>query len=135
MAGPNPGVEPLLCGQQMVQAIPIRIFPNGTGVPVCDSNEVAVTRTSAGVYSIAFKYRYPFILAATVGVELATPATVTPELTGIDNIKQDGNAGPGVRAVTLTLLNLAGSAADIAANAANSISIIVFAQANAKRVE
>lgn len=130
MGSPNPSTFVINNGQLDVRKVNLRFFPQGTGVPINDNPEAVITRTSAGVYAVSFRDRYPFCIGFSWGVELATPATVTIEATNLNNISL---ATDGTRIVIVTALNLAGSAADIAANAANSISLEFTFQASVKR--
>lgn len=93
------------------------IAPNGTGTPTITEDYgdavASVSRTGTGVYAIVLKDTWLSVANIQTQVQLSAAADTVVQITGAATVTT-------TKTITMTILT-AGSAADVAANAANVI--------------
>lgn len=93
------------------------IAPNGTGVPTITEDigdyVASVSRTGTGVYAIVLKDTWLALASIQTQLQLSAAADSVVQITGAPTVST-------TKTITVTIMT-AGSAADIAANAANVI--------------
>lgn len=110
------------CQDSGAQVVFCRFYPAAAGVPtgLVGSGVAGVVRTSAGLFTITLKPGgYISLLSAQATAQMATPTDVVPQL-GV-YVPATATAPATITVTSLT----GGVATDIAANANNSISVLL----------
>jgi hypothetical protein len=115
-------------GKEIV-AVVVRFFPQNTAAPIVnDSTGLSpngVTRSGVGVFLISFAQNYPEFLGAIATVQLNAFANTTVQTGAFTAGASYAQPAAGYATLAVTTVT-GGAAADITANANNSVTVTAF---------